>query len=157
GRKSFEHRLAIIAGTQEELLQKLTCFIDGRKTEGIVVGNVKLAEGVTRLLNRREKQEFIRLLSESGDPLKISSLWAEGLFANWQGFPSSSGGKRISLPTYPLAGKRHWVGDPSTVQRTFQAAAGMHPLVDSNESTFERQLFKKTFHDRDFFIYDHRV
>ena len=33
----------------------------------------------------------------------------------------------------------------------------MHPLLDTNESTFERQIFKKTFHDRDFFIHDHVV
>src|SRR6266850_1970868 len=157
GRKSFEHRLAIIAKTQEELIEKLTGFIDGKKSEDIVAGHIKLAEGVTRLLNRREKQEFIRLLSQSRDPHKLAGLWAEGLLADWQGFQSHGSVKRISLPTYPFAGKRHWVGDPSAVRRAFQPASGMHPLVDTNESTFERQLFKKTFHDRDFFIYDHHV
>jgi len=157
GRKSFEHRLAIIAKTQEELIEKLTGFIDGKKSEDIVAGHIKLAEGVTRLLNRREKQEFIRLLSQSRDPHKLAGLWAEGLLADWQGFQSHGSVKRISLPTYPFAGKRHWVADPSAVRRAFQPASGMHPLVDTNESTFERQLFKKTFHDRDFFIYDHHV
>src|SRR5262249_35414549 len=66
-------------------------------------------------------------------------------------------GKRISLPTYPFADRRHWACDQSPVRRVFQPAAGAHPLVDTNESTFERQLFKKTFHERDFFIYDHHV
>ena len=157
GRKSFEHRLAIIARTREELIEKLTCFIDGKKAEDIAVGHTKGAEGVTRLLNRREKQEFIRLLSQGRDPYKIAALWAEGLLADWHGFQSNGPGKRISLPTYPFAGKRHWVGDQSPVRRAFQPAAGMHPMVDTNESTFERQLFKKTFHERDFFIYDHLV
>ena len=157
GRKSFEHRLAIIAKTKEELLEKLNCFIAGKKADDITTGAVKNAEAFTRLLNRREKEEFIRLLSQGGDPHKIAGLWAEGLLADWQGFQSNGLGKRISLPTYPFADKRHWAHDKSPVRHVLQSAAGMHPMVDSNESTFERQLFKKTFHDRDFFIYDHHV
>jgi len=157
GRRSFEHRLAIVAKTREELIEKLTGFIDGRTGEGIAVGQVKLAENVLRLLSRREKQEFIRLLSQSRDSHKIAALWAEGLLADWQGSQISGSGNRISLPTYPFAGKQYWVGAPSQVRHAFQPVAGVHPMLDSNESTFERQLFKKTFHDLDFFIYDHRV
>jgi acyl transferase domain-containing protein/tryptophanase/acyl carrier protein len=161
GRKSFEHRLAIVAGTREELIDKLTCFIDGKRAEDMAAGQVKGGEGVTRLLNRREKQEFIRLVSQSRDPHKIAGLWAEGLLADWHGFQSQGSGKRISLPTYPFADKRHWACDRSPVRSVSRPAAGISagvsPLIDTNESTFERQIFKKTFHERDFFIYDHRV
>jgi polyketide synthase PksN len=155
GRKSFEHRLAVVAKTQEELIEKLTAFIDGKKAD-FAAGHVKQSEGVTRLLNRREKKELIGLLSKDCDLRKFAGLWAEGLLADWNGFQLGAG-KRIPLPTYPFAGKRLWVGDPAAVRRVLQPAAGMHPMLDSNESTFERQLFKKTFHDRDFFIYDHCV
>ena len=157
GRKSFEQRVAVVARTREELADKLAAFVDGKKSHDTIAGHVKQSEGVTRLLNRREKQEFVRMLSAGRDPHKIAGLWAEGLLADWQGF-SWGRGQRVPLPTYPFAGKRHWVSDASTVRRTLQpVAASMHPMVDTNESTFERQLFKKTFHDRDFFIYDHRV
>ena len=155
GRKSFEHRVAVVAGTQEELVEKLAAFVDGKKTDGVAAGNVKLGESVTRLLSRKEKQEFVRVLSQGRDPQKIAALWAEGLLADWQGFPSR--GRRVSLPTYPFAGKRHWVSDPAAVRPALQPAAGMHPMVDTNESTFERQLFRKVFTERDFFIYDHHV
>jgi acyl transferase domain-containing protein/tryptophanase/acyl carrier protein len=157
GRKSFDHRLAIIASTREELLEKLACFIEGKKDEHIITGHVKSSEAIARLLNRREKEEFIRLLSQGRDPRKIMGLWAEGVLASWQGYQSQSLGKRVSLPTYPFVDKRHWVSGKSPVRQTLRAVAGMHPLVDTNESTFERQLFRKTFHDRDFFIYDHHV
>jgi polyketide synthase PksN len=156
GRKSFEQRLAIVAKSKEELLEKLSRFLEGRKDDDVAVGHVKLSESVTRLLNRREKQEFVRLLSQARDPQKIARLWAEGLLADWQGLQPNAAARRTSLPTYPFAGKRHWCGQPSTVRRALPAA-GIHPMVDSNESTFDRQLFKKTFHDRDFFIYDHLV
>ncbi|HEY7183632.1 MAG TPA: beta-ketoacyl synthase N-terminal-like domain-containing protein, partial [Blastocatellia bacterium] len=157
GRKSFEHRLAVVASTREELIDKLTCFIDGKRAEDITTGHVKGGEGVTRLLDRREKREFIRLVSQSRDPHKIAGLWAEGLLADWHGFQSQGLGKRVSLPTYPFADKRHWACDKSPVRGMWRPEAGIGPLIDTNESTFERQLFKKTFHERDFFIYDHHV
>jgi polyketide synthase PksN len=154
GRKSFEHRLAIVARTKEELGEKLDCFVAGRKAEDVSSGHVKSAEAITRLLNRREREEFIRLLSQGRDPRRIASLWAEGLLADWQGFQSHGRGKRISLPTYPFADKRHWASQNSSISHW---AAVIHPLVDTNESTFERQIFKKTFNSQDFFIYDHLV
>ena len=157
GRKSFEHRAAIIAGTTAELIEKLACFIEGRRSQDVLTGQAKGAEGVMRFLNRRQKQEFVRMVSQDGDLHQIAGMWVEGLLADWQGHRSSSAGQRISLPTYPFADKRHWVSGPAPVHRAFQPAAGVHPIIDTNESTFERQLFKKTFHERDFFIYDHHV
>jgi polyketide synthase PksN len=158
GRKSFEHRLAVVARTKDELIARLAGFLDGKKSEDTAAGHGKGSEGVTRLLNRREKQAVVQLLSQSRDSRRIAGLWAEGLLTDWQGFQSFSSGKRTSLPTYPFADRRHWIADPSAVRRVaLQPAAGVHPMIDSNESTFERQLFKKTFHERDFFIYDHHV
>lgn len=157
GRKSFDHRLAVTAKTKEELLEKLTCFIAGKNREDVARGHVKNAEGITRLLNRKEKEEFIRLLSRGRDPHKLAELWVEGLLADWNGFQPQAPGKRISLPTYPFADKRHWICKKSSTPYSLQHAAGIHPLIDTNESTFDRQLFKKIFHDRDFFIYDHHV
>jgi len=157
GRKSFEHRAAIIAATKEELIERLTGLVDGKRNPDVVTGQAKGAEGVMRFLNRRQKQEFIRMVSQDGDLHQIAGMWVEGLLQDWQGHRSDGRGKRISLPTYPFADKRHWVSGPGPVRRVLQPAAGVHPMVDSNESTFERQLFKKTFHERDFFIYDHHV
>jgi len=157
GRKSFEHRAAVIATTQEELIGKLTGFIEGERHQDVVTGHAKGADGIMRLLNRHEKQEFVRLVSQGQDPHKIAGLWTEGLLADWQGFQSPMPGRRVSLPTYPFADKRHWAADFSPRRRALHPGAGIHPLLDSNESTFERQLFRKTFHDRDFFIYDHHV
>ena len=101
GRKSFDHRLAIVASTNEELVEKLAAFMAGKKAEGIATGHVKSAEAITRLLNRREKEEFIRLLSQGRDPQKIAGLWAEGLLADWQGF--QPGGSETGSGQNPAA------------------------------------------------------
>ncbi len=157
GRKSFDHRLAIIAGTKEHLLENLTAFVAAKKSDDVIVGQAQNADGVIRLLNRREKEEFLRILSESGDPRKIASLWADGLLSDWQGYESNGARRKVSLPTYPFADRRHWAFQKTAVRRTASSTAAIHPMLDSNESTFERELFRKTFNDRDFFIYDHHV
>jgi polyketide synthase PksN len=158
GRKSFDYRLAIVAKTKEELVEKLTIYIEGKKDDTILAGQVKNGEGITRLLSRKEKEEFIKLLTQSGDLRKVAQLWVEGLLSDWQGIQVFDIGKKVSLSTYPFADKRHWISDTSkTAGLTLQSKIGIHPLIDSNESTFERQIFKKSFHNKDFFIYDHLV
>jgi acyl transferase domain-containing protein/tryptophanase/acyl carrier protein len=158
GRKPFDHRLAIIAKTNEELVEKLGLYINDHKDDAIFTGQVKNSESIARLLTRREKEEFVRLLARSGDLRKLAQLWIEGLLSGWQGMGVSQSGKKVSLPTYPFADKRHWIsGESKAVILHQQAKSVIHPLIDSNESTFERQVFKKTFHDKDFFIYDHLV
>jgi polyketide synthase PksN len=157
GRKSFDHRLAIIAKTREELLEKLAHFIAGKADADILTNDIKTAQGIVRLLSQREKEEFVQVLLQGGDPHKVAGLWIEGLLGDWQGAQLHGPGKRVSLPTYPFADERHWALARSPIREFLQPAAGLHPLVDTNESTFERQLFKKTFHERDFFIHDHHV
>jgi polyketide synthase PksN len=156
GRKSFEHRLVIIAATKEELIEKLTLFIERKEDEHVLYGEVQNVGTLSRLLNKSEKEGFIKLISESGDLRKLAQLWIEGILNDWQSFSNSENGRRVSLPTYPFADKRHWVEreENGTVLSVSSVA---HPLIDINESTFERQIFRKTFHDKEFFIYDHLV
>ncbi|MEQ1511376.1 MAG: SDR family NAD(P)-dependent oxidoreductase [Lysobacteraceae bacterium] len=158
GRKAFEHRVAILARTKQELMERLTAFISGKRNEGVVVGNVKNADAIVKLMSRSERLEVIGLLSRRRDTNKIARLWTDGVLLDWRGVNGASTGKRVSLPTYPFSDKRHWV--PATAPMPGMVAsyrAGINALIDSNESTFERQLFKKSFHEREFFIYDHLV
>jgi acyl transferase domain-containing protein/tryptophanase/acyl carrier protein len=157
GRRSFEQRLAVIARSKEELIEKLDSFTSGKKAQDVATGNAKAGEAVARLLGRRERQEFTRMVSQGAAPARLAALWAEGLLADWQGYQWAGAGKRTPLPSYPFADKRHWASGSGPVRAALQPAAGVHPMVDSNESTFERQLFKKRFHEGDFFIYDHLV
>lgn len=161
GRKSFDHRVAIVADGFEQLLDRLRQVAEDGRGDGILVGHVKNAEGITKLLNRKEKEAFIALLAESRDLNKLAQLWIDGLVSDWQGMQGQTRGRRVSLPTYPFADKRHWLepaaGTGPVALLPGAAQASLHPLIDSNESTFERQLFRKVFTDREFFIYDHLV
>lgn len=159
GRKSFDHRVALIAESRTQLLDRLQSFLAGTRDERILIGHVKNAEGITKLLNRQEKDAFVDLLARSRDPLKLAQLWIDGLVSDWQGMQAQGRGRRISLPSYPFADKRHWLEpvDGASMRIGQSGPGALHPLIDSNESTFERQLFRKVFNDREFFIYDHLV
>ena len=87
----------------------------------------------------------------------MAKLWAEGVIPDCKQLLCGRLGKRISLPTYPFADRRHWAQGGPLRRQELGSAAPLHPLLDTNESTFERQIFKKTFHERDFFIHDHVV
>lgn len=160
GRKSHEHRLVVIASSKKELVSKLISHLNSERHDDVLIGHIKNSDGVTKLLSRSEKEEFIKLLSQRRDLRQLAQLWIDGLLSDWQGFSGKLNGKRISLPTYPFADKRHWVVNHDShgvIAFDAMAQKSLHPLIDSNDSTFERQWFRKTFHDLDFFIYDHLV
>jgi len=157
GRKTFSHRLAIVAKDPLGLIDKLSCFIDGKSDENILSGNATNNDGISKLLNQKEKTEFINLLVQSRNPFKLAQLWIDGVLTDWQGNQSNEVGRRISLPTYPFADKRHWLASGNKNILKTHEQVKMHPMIDSNESTFERQVFKKLFNHNEFFIYDHLV
>ena len=108
GRKCFDHRVAIVAATREELAAGLTSFIAGKKSEDIVAGQVKGGEAFISLLSQREREEFVRLVLEGQDVRRLAKLWAEGVIPDCKQLSCGRLGKRISLPTYPFADRRHW-------------------------------------------------
>lgn len=159
GRKSFDHRLAVIATTRQELVERLGLFVAGSKDQDVVSGHAKNADDITKLLSRKEKEQFIDLLLQSRDARKMAQLWVDGLLTDCRGMAQQPG-QRVSLPTYPFADKRHWIATSNVLAGqgvALQTRPGMHPLIDSNESTFERQIFKKSFRASDFVLRDHIV
>ncbi|WP_116812439.1 aminotransferase class I/II-fold pyridoxal phosphate-dependent enzyme [Steroidobacter cummioxidans] len=109
GRKSFDYRLAVIAGSLDELAAKLSAHLQGRSDDSVMNGYAKNAAGVTGLLNSTEKQEFIELLVRSGDPRRLARLWCDGVIADWRDSGFAQTGRKVSLPTYPFAGERYWL------------------------------------------------
>lgn len=158
GRKPFDHRAVVLARSVQEARERLAAFLAGKRNDGVFSGNVKNADPLTRLMSRSEREEVVGLLSRRRDPAKFAKLWVDGMFSEWRGTQGATNGRRVSLPTYPFADKRHWVPiSTANASAALPLRAGLHPLLDSNESTFERQIFRKSFNEREFFIYDHLV
>ena len=153
GRKSFEHRLAIVAASREELIARLGLFVEGVSDRDVLRGNAQNSHSISRLLSRKEREQLLDLLLQTRDLHRVGQLWVDGLLTEARGLLQGAG-RRVSLPTYPFADKRHWI---ATSRPTALRSTSPHPLIDSNESTFQRQLFKKSFAECEFFIRDHVV
>ncbi|MFC3195077.1 SDR family NAD(P)-dependent oxidoreductase [Marinicella sediminis] len=155
-RKSFDHRAVVLASDINELAERLGLLLADEASPFIISGVVKSTQGISGVLDGTEQQSFAQMLYDKYDPFKLAQLWAEGFLQDWQGFRDLIKGITVSLPTYPFADKRHWPEEAEPTQ-TASAGAFIHPMIDVNESTFERQVFKKTFMDDQFYIYDHLV
>lgn len=156
GRRCFDHRVVVVAKDKTALLEAVGDYLEGRASSDVSTGHVKDASAVTRILTRREREEFVQLLLRTRKPRDLAELWVGGLLEEWPTNPMAQRYRRVPLPTYPFADKRHWVGGRAVAPAGLPVA-GLHPLLDSNESTFGRQLFKKVFHKGDFCIHDHHV
>ncbi|QYF93466.1 SDR family NAD(P)-dependent oxidoreductase [Massilia sp. PAMC28688] len=158
GRRHFEFRSAVLASTREELIERLGQFIAGSRSEQLLVGSAANAATINKLLTRREQDAFSTMLTTGGDLRRLAQLWVDGMFTDWRSTAAYEPGMRAHLPTYPFADRRHWAGRGVKLAPALAGPqAALHPMLDANESTFERQVFKKQFHNRDFFIYDHLV
>ena len=158
GRKSFEFRAALVVSSIDMLLDKLACLINGIRDEAVLIGQARGNDALTRHLDSAEKRELINLLSQRPDRKRFARLWIDGVFDDWAAFRDRLQGRRVSLPTYPFADKRHWIPRLDSIQQgATPRGARLHPLLDTNESTFERQLFSKHFSEQDFVIQDHLV
>ncbi len=134
GRMDMDHRLAFVVRGLDEVADKLREFLNGRVP----------AHGDGR-----------------GDELeRLARQWAAGDDVDWgslyQGTPRP---RRVSLPTYPFARQTHWVSAAPSAQRSQSAPAprALAPLVDGNESTLERVVFRKQFRVDAGYIRDHRI
>lgn len=158
GRKCFGHRMAVVASSVNELIAVLSEFIAGKSHPQCFVGQPQNSDGITALLSRQEKVAFVEILARGRDLTKIARLWVDGVLSDWQGFERLVSGRRVSLPTYPFADRRHWAIEPGRKSAApGRRTASLHPLIDCNESTFAQQRFRKSFTTGEFFIFDHLV
>ncbi|MEE9355676.1 MAG: SDR family NAD(P)-dependent oxidoreductase [Methylococcaceae bacterium] len=150
GREQFSERVAIIAKTKAELLQKISNYIDGKKSiQECFTGSVTLKKG--------EKPEII-VTSRSMDLTVLAEKWVHGGKLDWSQYYSEDNRPcRVPLPTYSFEKKRCWFSDdgkPSTNQQ---------PLLTANDTSHDNSfklkdlVVKQILQPNDFFIQDHVV
>ncbi|MFE9722738.1 SDR family NAD(P)-dependent oxidoreductase [Streptomyces sp. NPDC005794] len=162
GREAYEERLGLIAATIGELAVKLRAFLDGEAgITGLYRGRVERRQGAlavftadadqTRTLDAALAQRAYGELVE---------LWTTGLVVDWTKLHDASGAapRRISMPTYPFQGERHWLaGGSATEQGQAAGPAHLHPLLHVNTSTLHGQRFTSVYTGEEFFLRDHQV
>ncbi|MCP4688927.1 MAG: SDR family NAD(P)-dependent oxidoreductase, partial [Desulfobacterales bacterium] len=167
GRSALAERLALPGADKERIVDDLSQWLDD-ESGGVYRGRVADAPGRTGyelLLEGRAGAEFIRALLRDGEVHKLARLWVSGVDIDWNLLYLDKNGRRetpgrISLPTYPFAGPRHWIGrlnDHPVHPSAPRPARGLHPLIDENVSSLETLKFVTRLNGGNSFLNDHVV
>jgi 3-oxoacyl-(acyl-carrier-protein) synthase/thioesterase domain-containing protein/acyl carrier protein len=118
GRESLNERLAIVASSRKELLDKLMLVARtgikeklGLDSKDVYYGKVSpsgknpLASLITAEMAYMQLQQSMQIAQWK----QVALLWVNGVSIPWEVIWRSQSVRRVSLPTYPFARDRHWV------------------------------------------------
>ncbi|CAL9285074.1 ACP S-malonyltransferase [Streptomyces sp. SudanB52_2052] len=99
GREAMEHRAAFTARTLAEAIDGFDRVATGQDApSGVHIGR------------RPDRSGTAPAVPATATPEETAALWARGADTDWAASPT--GGRRVSLPTYPFSRERYWL-EPS--------------------------------------------
>ncbi|WP_233603296.1 SDR family NAD(P)-dependent oxidoreductase [Pedobacter sp. KBW06] len=159
GREAMEERLAMTAGSLDELKAKLSTYLEGEAGD-FYTGNIKKDQGGF-VLEGRAGEAYIREAISAQEAGSLAQIWVKGIQIDWSLLYQGAGRKpeKIGLPTYPFARERYWLPDDlvSSVKAPGQVSGKLHPLLHRNESDFMEQKYVSTYSGEEHFFKDHKV
>ncbi len=155
GREAMEERLAIVATTLEELVDRLRAVDAGKIDRHHVFQGNRNNGGAAR--KSPVPAGAAAELWTNGELEKLAQLWASGADLEWDQLYTGPKPARISLPTYPFARERYWLPESAERSNRKGGLAALHPVLDSNNSTFAEQCFVKSFTGDEFYLKDHVI
>ena len=116
GREAMRHRVAFLVVNLAQLRERLEELIVGKeKTTNCFQGQINSKEKVAKLLTFFESDEelnkALNIWAEKGKVSKLAEFWTLGVKVNWHLLYGERKPLRISLPTYPFAKERYWIGE----------------------------------------------
>ncbi|WP_257624306.1 type I polyketide synthase, partial [Streptomyces griseus] len=132
GREAMRERLAVAVPSVPELRRLLDVFAetgDGTAVPGLHRGGTGQDRGAAAAI--RADGDLRELLAErwgrAGKYGELAALWADGMDLDWRALPGAvPPPRRISLPTYPFARDRFWIGDLEPAGRPIATGAPPH-------------------------------
>ncbi|QSQ25572.1 SDR family NAD(P)-dependent oxidoreductase [Pyxidicoccus parkwayensis] len=110
GREAFEHRLAVVASSHEELVARLEDFVGGRKAQGTHAGVARTHRDTDDIPGEAAPdREYLRNLYESSYLMRLAEFWSQGWVIDWEELRGARRGRVVSLPSYPFARERYWI------------------------------------------------
>lgn len=107
----MDERLACIAGTVQELEEKLQTFVDGKEeTEAFFRGQSNRNKETQAIFTEDEDMAMaIDAWIRKRKYAKLADLWVKGVAIQWNTLYGETKPRLISLPSYPFAKDRYWV------------------------------------------------
>ncbi|WP_273770791.1 SDR family NAD(P)-dependent oxidoreductase [Nostoc sp. UHCC 0926] len=147
-RQAFEERLAVVATSRVDLVNKLRQFPD--IGESGFQGNIKHpSREVKTLIRGTLGEQVIQAAIAGRDWEQLAALWVAGVSLDWcllngnQLPTASSKHWRFSMPTYPFAKNRFWLPGTTSLQESALPDANASVKLEQadKESTSEAALF----------------
>lgn len=136
GREAMSTRLAFIAETVDELLDKLANFLADLSQDAIFyLGKIKDGEVTSTGITNEE----LSVALVNRELAQLATWWVSGLTLDWTQLQRSAQPRRVSLPTYPFSRDRYWF-DSST--SPIPAASIQNSRLDKNY--YIKQILKST-------------
>ncbi|MFJ6851025.1 SDR family NAD(P)-dependent oxidoreductase [Streptomyces sp. NPDC091271] len=108
GREAMAQRLAVVAGTPGELLEKLTRYAEDGRADGVVTGRAgKIRAGRTALVPQVAPDGTV----SATEAERLAAAWIGGAPVDWARLSAGTGARTVPLPTYPFARERYWFDD----------------------------------------------
>lgn len=161
GRDAMQERLAILAGNAEELKRHLRDILQERGTPPhVFAGNAKRYKDDISALTAEQgfERKLEQWLARRNDP-ELLSYWAKGLSVDWTRLYGTVRPAKVSLPSYPFAGDRHWLPQKARTQGAEErgASALLHPLLHRSGSLSPERPYRSSFTGTEFFLRDHVI
>jgi len=107
GRESMPSRLAALVMTHDDLVNKLTSYVEQPQQ---LLDQLWLNNSVQVHNNRENLNEWMQQAQYG----KLAQAWVNGAAVSWDLLYINQTPQRISLPTYPFAKRRCWIASQST-------------------------------------------
>ena len=141
GREAMDERLALLVHSLDELRVRLAAYLAGETAaEGLYLGQARRGAGaLAALAGDDDMAGTLATWFARGKYDRLLDLWTKGLHVDWQRLHGDSEHpRRISLPTYPFAGERHWfpMGTTPLPSRVESASVPETPVAASETLLF---------------------
>ncbi|WP_395787575.1 beta-ketoacyl synthase N-terminal-like domain-containing protein [Aquimonas sp.] len=168
GREAHAERLAIVAGSNQELLEKLRLVakagirerlgLEGREIfHARIESSTRL--GVASLISEDMALTQLQQCQHSGDWKQIGLLWVNGVAIPWHRLWQGQAVRKASLPTYPFARTRHWIdvepADPAAPSEARSVTTATLPIEQASDAAAQGDPAPKT--PRWFFYFPREV
>ncbi|MCV2515295.1 amino acid adenylation domain-containing protein [Bacillus subtilis] len=111
GREEMDERLACVAGTMQELEEKLQAFVDGKEETNEFFRGQSHRNKETQTIFTADEDMALALDAwiRKRKYAKLADLWVKGVSIQWNTLYGETKPRLISLPSYPFAKDHYWV------------------------------------------------
>lgn len=143
GRKHHPFRFCTTANSREELVQKLSQYLQHPSAEG--------ANSV--FVSHIRPDEESAMQGPVQDTATLARLWSQGVAVIWRDlWPATPA--LMEIPNYPFAKERHWI-TTGMEKITMPGGAIANETVQADGSHPARQVF--SFTGQEYFLHQHRI